>query len=155
MQEVSTLRLNVLRATYVLIAVAMGMQIWPLILRHPADVAHMTGVVRSMLGAITLLAALLGIRYPLKMLPLLFVEFAWKAIWVLSFGLPLWRAGQLDAGTAETMQACLMGVVLVPLVLPWGYVWTQYVRAPGDRWRGREAGPGAQPESSVATGVPG
>jgi hypothetical protein len=152
MHEVSTLRLNVLRAAYVLIAVGMGLQIWPLILRHPADVAHMTGVVRSMLGAITLLSALLGIRYPLKMLPLLFIEWAWKAIWVLSFGLPLWSAGRLDAGTAETMQACLFGVVLVPMVLPWGYVWTHYVRAPGDRWRGRESAPGVPPNSSVAPG---
>ena len=132
MHTVSTLRLNVLRAAYALIAVGMGSMIWPLILQHPADVARMTGVVWSMLGAITLLSALLGIRYPLKMLPVLFIELAWKTIWVLSFGLPLWSAGQLDAGTAETMQACLFGVILVPLVMPWGYVWTQYVRAPHD-----------------------
>ena len=151
MHTVSTLRLNVLRATYLLIALGMGLQIWPLILRHPVEVEHMRGVVRSMLGAVTLLA-LLGIRYPLKMLPLLFVELVWKTIWVLSFGLPLWSAGQLDARTAETMQACLMGIVLVPLVMPWGYVWTQYVRAPGDRWRGRQSAPGVLPNSSVAGG---
>ncbi|HEX6369245.1 MAG TPA: hypothetical protein VF006_09950 [Longimicrobium sp.] len=150
MHEVSTLRLNVLRAAYALIAVGMGSMIWPLILQHPDDVARMTGVVWSMLGAITLLSALLGIRYPLKMLPLLFIELAWKVIWVLSFGLPLWSAGQLDAATAETLQECLFGVVLVPLVLPWGYVWTQYVRAPGDRWRGRASAPGALPNPSVA-----
>jgi hypothetical protein len=29
----------------------------------------------------------------------------------------------------------LLGVVLVPLVVPWGYVFRQYVRAPGDPWR--------------------
>jgi hypothetical protein len=150
MQEVSTIRLNVLRATYVLIAVGMGSMIWPLILRHPSDVARMTGVVWSMLGAITLLSALLGIRYPLKMLPVLFMELAWKTIWVLSFGLPLWLAGQLDAATAETLRECLFGVVLVPLVMPWGYVWTQYVRASGDRWRGRASAPGTLPNSSVA-----
>jgi hypothetical protein len=90
--------------------------------------------VRSMLGAITLLS-LLGVRYPLKMLPLLFVELAWKTVWVLSFGLPLWSAGQLDAGTAETLQACLFGVVLCPLVIPWGYVRRHYFAAPGDPWR--------------------
>jgi hypothetical protein len=152
MHTVSTLRLNVLRAAYVLIAVGMGSMIWPLILRHPADTARMTGVVWSMLGAITLLAALLGIRYPLKMLPLLFVELAWKVIWVLSFGLPLWSAGQLDAAAAETLMECLFGVVLVPLVLPWGYVWTHYVRAPGDRWRGRESRSAVLPASFVAGG---
>lgn len=135
MHEVSPLRLNILRATYLLIALAMGLQIWPLILRHPVDVEHMKGVVRAMLGALTLLCALLGLRYPLKMLPLMFFEFAWKSVWVLSFGLPLWSAGRLDADTADTLKACLMGVVLCPLVIPWGYVWRHYMAAPGDPWR--------------------
>jgi len=27
-----------------------------------------------------------------------------------------------------------MGVIF-PLVIPWGYVWRHYVKAPGDRWR--------------------
>jgi hypothetical protein len=26
-------------------------------------------------------------------------------------------------------------VVVVPLLLPWGYLWTSYVTLPGDRWR--------------------
>ena len=134
MQEVSTRRLYLLRATYLLIVVGIGFQIWPLILRHPTDVEHMKGVVRSVLGAVTLLAVL-GIRYPIKMLPLLLFELAWKSIWVLSFGLPLWSAHRLDADTAETMKACLMGVVLFPLMIPWGYVLTHYVKAPSDQWR--------------------
>jgi hypothetical protein len=25
--------------------------------------------------------------------------------------------------------------VIVPLLLPWGYIWQNYVAAPGDRWR--------------------
>jgi len=142
MSEVSTFRLYLLRATYLLIAVGMGVQIWPGILRHPADLEHMRGVVRSMLGALTLLCVL-GIRYPIRMLPLLIFELAWKSIWVLSFGLPLWSAHRLDAATGETFQACLMGVVLVPLVMPWRYVLTHYVKAPSDRWRRRIA-PGAR-----------
>ena len=134
MGEVSTLRLYLLRGTYLLIAIAMGAQIWPLILQHPANVEHMRGVVRSFLGALTLLC-LLGVRYPVKMLPLLFFEWVWKTIWVLSFGLPLWITHQLTADTSETLVACLMGVVLVPLVLPWRYVIDKYVREPGDGWR--------------------
>jgi hypothetical protein len=138
MNELSAVRLNVLRATYLLIALAMGAQIWPLIVNHPANVEHMRGVSRAFLGALTLLC-LLGARYPVKMLPLLLFELAWKAIWVLAFGVPLWLTHQLDPATTETMQACLMGVVLVPLVLPWGYVMRQYVRAPGDPWRNTPA----------------
>ena len=135
MDELSTARINLMRGTYLLIALAMGAQIWPLIVSHPANVEHMRGVSRAFLGALTLLA-LLGARYPVKMLPLLLFEFVWKTIWVTAFGLPLWLTHQLDTATAETMKACLMGVVLVPLVLPWAYVIRHFARAPGDRWRG-------------------
>lgn len=135
MSDVSTFRLYVLRAMYLIIAVGLGITIWPGILAPPENLSHMASVVRSVLGAVALLA-LLGIRYPLKMLPLLLFELIWKTIWVLAFGLPLWMNHKLDAGTGETLKACLMGVVLVPLAMPWGYLFRQYVRAPGDRWRG-------------------
>jgi hypothetical protein len=82
--------------------------------------------------------AVLGIRYPIKMLPLLFFEFVWKAIWVLAFGLPLLLSGGLEPsvsfGGTETLVNCLLGIVLVPIVTPWGYVFNHYVKAPGDRW---------------------
>lgn len=133
MSEVSTLRLYVLRGMYLLIAVGLGITIWPGILSPPENLSHMASVVRSVLGAVSLLA-LLGIRYPLKMLPLLFFELLWKSIWVLVFGLPLWLNQQLDANTRETLNACLMGIVLVPLVLPWGHVVRHYLKASGDRW---------------------
>jgi len=99
---------------------------------------HLRGVVRSILGTVSLLA-ILGIRYPLKMLPLLLFELIWKTMWVVSFGYPLWAAHALDPDTRETLKACLMGVVLVPLALPWRYVLANYVKAPGDRWRGKLA----------------
>jgi hypothetical protein len=107
---------------------------WPGIFNPPANVTHMATVVGSVLLAVSLLA-LLGIRYPLKMLPLLFFEFVWKSIWVLMWGFPLWSSHQLDANTLDTLIACLMGVVLVPLVMPWSYIFNQYVKAPGDPWR--------------------
>ena len=133
MSEVSILRLYVLRGMYLLIAVGLGITIWPGILAPPENLSHMASVVRSVLGAVSLIA-LLGIRYPLKMLPLLFFELLWKSIWVIVFGLPLWLNQQLDANTSETLFACLMGIVLVPLVLPWGYVVRHYLKTSGDRW---------------------
>lgn len=141
MSEVSTFRLYLLRAMYLLIAVGLGITIWPGILAPPDNLSHMASVVRSVLGAVSLLA-LLGLRYPLKMLPLLFFELLWKSIWVLAFGLPLWLNEQLDANTRETLNACLMGIVLVPLVLPWGYVFRNYLKASGDRWGSN--GPGTR-----------
>src|SRR5579863_5576863 len=124
--EVSLVRLYLLRAMYLLIGLAQGSQTWSAILHHtrPWDFWH--GVGMSLLGALTALS-LLGVRYPVKMLPLLIFEFAWKLLWVLAIWLPLWFAGRIDPNTADNFFPILMGVVLVPLVLPWGYVWRNYV----------------------------
>lgn len=51
------------------------------------------------------------------------------------WGLPLWYTQQLTPDSQETLIATLMGVILVPLVIPWGYVFKQYVQAPGNPWR--------------------
>ena len=136
MSEVSTFRLYVLRAMYVFTAVGLAIEKLPALL-HPANLSPGDSVILSVLGA-TALLAVLGIRYPLKMLPLLFFEFVWKSIWILTFGLPLSLSGGLDPnvtfGGTETLIACLVGVVLVPIAMPWGYVLKHYLRAPGDRW---------------------
>lgn len=136
MSEVSTFRLYLLRAGYLIIAVGLAVMIWPGIIRPPENLSHMGAVVRSVLGAVSLLAAL-GIRYPLKMLPLLFFELLWKSIWVLAFGLRLWAANKLDQDTRQTLNDCIFGIILVLLVTPWGYVLKHYLKAPGDEWRKR------------------
>jgi hypothetical protein len=133
MHDVSTFRLYVLRATYLLIVVGLGLTIWPLLLDAPQRAEHFRGVTWCLLGTVAVLAAL-GIRYPLKMLPLLLFELIWKATWILAIGLPMRGAGQLEGQFAETWFANLLGLVIFPLVIPWGYVVRTYVRAPGDRW---------------------
>lgn len=138
MNEVSILRLYVLRATYLLIVVGVGTMIWPLLLDSPDTVEHFRGVTWTLLGTVALLA-LLGLRYPLKMLPLLFFELVWKTIWLLTIGLPLRSAGQLEGAFYETWFANLMGLVIFLLAIPWGYVVRRYVREPGDRWKWSEA----------------
>jgi hypothetical protein len=133
--ELPLYRLYLLRALYALIAVVQGgLVTWPAILHHtrPWDFFH--GVAISLLGALTLLA-LLGVRYPVRMIPLLIFEFTWKLIWTLAAYLPPYLAHTVDPDLADNFVAIFLGVVLVPLVLPWGYVWKNYVIAPGDRWR--------------------
>lgn len=147
MPEIPTWRLHLLRALYLLIAVGLALMIWPLFQAPPARVPHMAGVVRSMLTAVSLLA-LLGVRHPLRMLPLLFFELAWKIIWVLAYGLPLWRDGQLTTATRDSLHDCLPALVLIPLALPWNYIFRHYVRAGGERWRGTgTAEPEHRPEA--------
>ena len=87
-----------------------------------------------MLGALGLLC-LFGLRYPLQMLPLLLLELLWKVIWVLASVLPMWQGPGLDGYASETFFECLIGIVLLPLVIPWRYVFTHYLRRPGEPWR--------------------
>src|SRR5688500_16292288 len=83
-REVSLVRLDVLRATYLLLVVGTGAMILPVLISHePAA----RGVIPSLIGGVWLLS-FIGLAYPLKMLPLLMFEFAWKTLWLLVFGLP-------------------------------------------------------------------
>ena len=137
MTEVSTFRLYALRAMYAFMAMELALTRWPEILNPPPGLSNAGTVVGMFLGALSLLAVV-GIRYPVKMLPLLFFELLWKVMWVVGWGFPLWSAQQLTPESERTLVSCLVGVVLVPLAVSWGHVFRQYVRAPGDRW-GRRA----------------
>jgi len=130
-QEVSLVRLYVLRATYLLLVIGLGGMIVPEVVSHPVI---SRGVIPSLLGAVWVLA-FVGLKYPLKMLPLLMFEFAWKSIWMLAYGLPQWYTGQLPATFAEDSFNIGVGVILMPLVIPWGYVYRHYVKQSGARWR--------------------
>jgi hypothetical protein len=128
--DVSFFRLYVLRAAYLLLVVGLGAMIVPEIVSHALT---SRGVIASLLGALWVLA-FLGLRYPLEMLPLLMFEFAWKLIWMIAYGLPQYSAGRLPPTFAEDFFNIALGVVLMPLVIPWGYVWRRYVTRPGTPW---------------------
>jgi hypothetical protein len=49
--------------------------------------------------------------------------------------LPLWSAGQLTLVTSQDLTNTLFGAILMPLVIPWAYVWRRLVTAPVERWR--------------------
>lgn len=134
MSDVPVWRLYALRAMYALMAFGLAVQIWPSVVTPEPGVALQRSVVLSVLTAISLLS-LLGIRYPVRMIPLLLFEFLWKVIWVVAFWWRLWSGSEVSDGINETFFACMMGVVLVPLVLPWRYVFRAFVRDAGERWR--------------------
>lgn len=134
MTQIAPWRLNLLRCAYLLLVFGLGLTIWPQILHHqPWTVAG--GVVHAMLGAMSAVA-ILGLRQPLKMLPLLLFELTWKAIWLLVVALPLWRAHQLDGDQLETAYECVMVVVMLPMI-PWDHVARIYFAAPSEAWRMR------------------
>ena len=131
--EVSLFRLYTLRLAYFIMAAGIGVFFWPIVIHHSDQLAKVHGIQFALLAGLGLTAAL-GLRYPLQMLPILLFELAWKAIYLLAFALPLWRANQIDSSTAEDIKSVLMVVIFIPLI-PWKYVFQQYVLKPSERWR--------------------
>ena len=130
---VSRTRLWVMRAIYLVLALGIGSSIWPLIVSYDPELPRMTGVAFALIGTIGLLA-LLGLRYPLQMIPLLLFELTWKLVWLIAFALPRWLDGTLDEGMRSSIFDMSLGLILL-FVIPWGYVFENYVRKPAERGR--------------------
>lgn len=132
MNEVPVFRLYLLRAGYLLVSGGLIFHIWPQLIHHSGAWPFWYGVGASLLAAVSVLA-ILGLRYPLQMLPVLFFELVWKAIWFTAVAFPMWRDGQMNADAWQTVWESALVVILLPLI-PWSYVLANYVNKPGDRW---------------------
>lgn len=131
--EVSAFRLNLMRFGYLVLFVGLGLSIWPGLIHHEAWTSSRASA-SCLLAALSLLAGL-GLRYPLQMLPLLLFELTWKAIWLLAIGLPHWLAHDMDPDTQRMAMTCVAAMVICPILIPWPYVFSNYMKKPGDRWR--------------------
>lgn len=126
---VATWRINALRFLFLLMAVVMGgLFVWPQLLFESADWDVMRGLAKSMLAALALLS-LLGVRYPLQMLPLMLYEVTWKTIWIILIAGRAWMAGKWNADLESLFTDCI-GIVIAFLIIPWRYVWARYFAQP-------------------------
>ena len=127
-----TWRLNAMRVGYLVMGVGLAVTKWPEFLAHePWELAE--GTVLTMLMAMSVLA-LLGLRYPQRMLPILLFEVGWKLTWLGVVALPLWLDGDLTGATREQV-AKVLWVATIIAVVPWRHVVRQFVMARGERWR--------------------
>ena len=130
--ELSLTRLHLMRVGYLLMGVGLVLVKWPL-LPEAATLSLYEGVTLCLLTAMSLLA-FLGLRYPIKLIPVLLFESAWKILWFALVALPRATSGGLDAAATQIAINCSL-VIVILAVTPWRYVWQHYVRAGGDRWR--------------------
>ena len=129
-EEVSLLRLYVMRGMYLINFVLVGSGVCYEFIHREKPWDQMVGVAFSFFAALSVLSAL-GIRYPLAMLPLLFVQLFYKTFWVFMVYLPLRAAG----GSPDLTQGFLVAIALDIVVIPWRYVFVHWIEKPGERWR--------------------
>src|SRR4051794_12880081 len=131
--DLPTWRLNLMRIGYLVMGVGLALVKWPILIGYDRDFPLYEGVVAVLLTAMSLLA-FLGLRYPVRLLPILLFETLWKVIWLSVVALPAVLAGDVEQAMSETIFSCSL-VVIIVAVIPWRYVWQRYVLAKGDRWR--------------------
>ncbi len=126
-------RLNLMRVGYAVMGVGLALVKWPVVIGYDRTMPLFEGVVAVLLTAMSLLA-FLGLRYPVRLLPILLFEALWKLIWLSVVALPAVVAGDVDDAMSEVIVNCSL-VVIIVAVVPWRYVWQRYVVAKRDRWR--------------------
>ena len=129
-EEVSLVRLYVMRATALLAIWGLFGTVEALIEHAPMD----RGVHKALISGLWVMA-FFALRYPLRMVPVLLFEMVWKTVWLVFFGLPQYWSGVGSPRLGEDLWAIGAFPIVVAIVIPWGYVWRHYVKAPGDRWR--------------------
>ena len=130
--DLSVRRLCAMRAGYLLMGIGLVLVKWPL-LPSAHTLPLFEGVTLCLLTAMSVLA-FVGVRHPVKLLPVLVFESVWKVLWLALVALPRALDGELDSATQTVLVNCSV-VVVILAVTPWSHVWRTWVSAPGDRWR--------------------
>jgi hypothetical protein len=110
--------------------VLVGAGVWIEFVRRQKPWDPIPGVAFSFWAALSVLSAV-GIRYPVAMLPLIFMQLFYKTFWLFAVYLPLRAVGR----SSDMALGFVITIGLDLIAIPWAYTWANYVRRPGDRWR--------------------
>lgn len=128
-QPVSLSRLYVLRGLYLLNFALVGSGAVAAFIHRTQPWDSVSGVAYAFWAALAVMS-LLGLRHPLAMLPLLFVQLLYKLFWLLAVYLPLRSVGR----SSDMVLGFLIGAALDVVAIPWPYVFARYVSGEGDPW---------------------
>src|SRR5919205_4375818 len=110
--ELPLWRLHAMRAGYALMGIGLALVKWPLVIDYDQSFPLYEGVVAVLLTAMSLLA-FLGLRYPIRLLPILLFETLWKVIWLAVVALPAALAGEVNQAMSQIIFNCSFDVVIL------------------------------------------
>ena len=125
-EGVRRINIYLMRFLYVLMFFMLGYTTWTGIFTHEGPWDPNKAVGWSVWTAFATLAGL-GILHPLKMLPILLLEIFYKVLWLILVAYPLWSKGTLAGSAAEGITVVFFPVILVIFIIPWGYVYKNYI----------------------------
>lgn len=118
-----------LRLFYLLMLVFVAPVAWQALLTHQGPWDPLRAVTICVWATYPVLAVF-GLVHPLRWLPLMLFTLGYKALWLGFVAFPLWQAGTLAGSPAAEIATSFLPVPLLAAVVPWGYVYTTYVRWP-------------------------
>ena len=125
--QVPIWRQNLMRGLFFLNFISLAFDNWSTLLFPQEQLDVLPGVAISFWAGFSLLN-LIGIRFPLKMIPILLLQLLYKSAWAMGVYMPASQAGALHEGLSEFFYICLAGIALNLLILPWGYVYREYLQ---------------------------
>lgn len=117
-------KLYLMRFLFVITFLFLGKDAWTELFTHEGIWNHVEGVAWSFWAAYSTLM-ILGLRRPLKMIPLLLLQFLYKSVWLIAVAFPLYRINQFDDAKSLTI-IFIVGIILDLLIIPWRYVFKKY-----------------------------
>ena len=124
-QGISKFRIWLMRGLYALTFIGLAFQAWETLLYPEEPLRYLEGVAFSFWAAYATLMGL-GVFFPLRMLPLIFLQLAYKAIWAIWVYLPMEAANMVTPHATSFYHICLTAIVLDVLVIPWYHVFKTY-----------------------------
>ena len=128
-EGVRPINIYLLRLLYFLMFVGVGLGAWKAVITHQGPWDHTRAVAWCVWVAYPTLS-IFGLIRPLRWLPLVLFSMFYKMLWVIVVAYPLWRAGTLAGSPAEEMARIFAGTPVLILIVPWKYVFRNYVMWP-------------------------
>lgn len=125
-ERVPRINLFLLRLLFTLMFLFLTYEAWDYIFHHrgPWDITK--AAAWCMWGSYSAIS-FIGIRHPLKMLPIVLFEIVYKTAWLCIVAYPLWRQGELAGTPAEGMARVYIWVVFPVAAMPWRYFIQVYI----------------------------
>ncbi len=120
-------RLHLMRGLFFLNFISLAFDTWPMIFSPQEQLDTLTGVTYSFWASFALLN-LFGIRFPIRLLPILLIQLFYKSAWIIGTYMPAYANGQLNEDLHHFLKVCIGGIALNLIVIPWDFVFKYYLK---------------------------
>jgi len=125
-EGVPPINIYLLKLLFTLMFLFLTYDSWTHIIHHTGPWDPANSAAWFMWGSCSVIS-IIGIRRPLRMLPIVLFEIVYKTAWLIIVALPLYQRNEL-AGTPSGSMADNFMLVILPIVaMPWRYFFRKYI----------------------------